>query len=133
MSKPGHLTGLAESLKPHWHSPIPGTIQNSYVIGPDGTRYNQAIESDVSYNTAYSWTTDASKAWLAPENAPLSDNILDVQTVALHEMGHTIGLGDTYLHDIYQYDLSQIMGFYDGVQRTLGSCDNADVKKLYGI
>jgi hypothetical protein len=72
-------------------------------------------------------------AWLAPENAPLSDNILDVQTVALHEMGHTIGLGDTYLHDIYQYDLSQIMGYYDGVQRTLGSGDNAGVKKLYGI
>ena len=106
---------------------------NRYVLGPDKTRYNQAVESDVSYNTAYSWTTDASVAKLAPEGAPISKNILDVQTVALHEMGHTIGLGDTYLHETYQYDLAQIMGFYNGVQRTLGSGDTTGVKKLYGI
>jgi hypothetical protein len=106
---------------------------NVYVTGNDQNQYNRAIESDVSYNPAYGWTIDPTKARIDPNpNAPLYKTILDVQTVALHEMGHTIGLGDTYLHATYQYDLAQIMGFYNAPQQTLGAGDIAGVRKLYG-
>lgn len=104
-----------------------------YVTGANEKKYWKAAESDVIYNTAYKWTTNAGAAYLNPNpNAPLSTNILDLQTVALHELGHTIGLGDTYLDSFYKYDLSQIMGFYDGPQSTLGSGDKNGVKALYG-
>jgi hypothetical protein len=104
-----------------------------YVTGANRKNYWKAAESDVIYNTAYKWTTNAGAAYLNPNpNAPLSTNILDLQTVALHELGHTIGLGDTYLNSVYKYDLSQIMGFYDGPQRTLGAGDKNGVKALYG-
>jgi hypothetical protein len=105
---------------------------NSYVTGANGKRYNKAIESDVSYNTAYSWTTNPYTAHI-DQSPDLSKTILDVQTVALHEMGHTIGLGDTYLHTTYKYDLSQIMGYYDAPQQTLGAGDITGVQKLYEL
>ncbi|WP_369424877.1 matrixin family metalloprotease, partial [Methanothrix sp.] len=54
----------------------------------------------------------------------------DIRTIALHELGHTLGLADLY--DISNTD--QIMyGYNDGTSRwTLGSGDIAGIRKLYG-
>ncbi|HOT07645.1 MAG TPA: hypothetical protein PLI05_02570 [Methanotrichaceae archaeon] len=90
-----------------------------------GRRYNRALESDVVYNTRWGWTTDKSRA-------SVSRKIYDVQTVATHELGHTLGLGDTYLNSIYKWDLSQIMGFYDAPQRELGVGDKTGIRTIYG-
>lgn len=96
--------------------------------------YHQAAESDVVYNTKYSWTTDISNSKLYPVT-----NTFNLQTVAEHELGHTCGLGDTYLDSIYKYDLAQIMGYYNDANDLdnnkgvdLGAGDIAGIQKLYG-
>ncbi len=84
-------------------------------------------KSDICFNTKWSWTTNQLDSRLYPKI-----NTFDVQTVTCRELGHTLGLGDTYLHELYKFDLAQIMGYYDDAQRTLGSGDKNGVKALYG-
>jgi hypothetical protein len=82
--------------------------------------YHSAIDSDLVFNTDYSWRTDGS--W----------NGVDVQSAALHEMGHTLGLGDIYGKSEFKYDTRQVMHYYTDVKRILGNGDKTGVWKLYG-
>ena len=86
---------------------------------PVGTMY-PIVESDMTFNSNMKWTCDPTK----------EPNKLDFQSVALHELGHTLGLGDIYGRDIN--DGKQVMGYYTGVRRTLGNGDCTAVWKLYG-
>lgn len=60
---------------------------NLYVTGADGQSYNKMAESDICFNTKWSWTTNQLDSRLY-----LKSNTFDVQTVACHELGHTLGL-----------------------------------------
>jgi hypothetical protein len=80
--------------------------------------YFSAIESDLSFNTNYGWST--------------SGGNYDVQSVALHELGHTIGLGDLYGKSQFSGDTRQAMHYYTGVKRTLGNGDKNGAWLLYG-
>lgn len=82
--------------------------------------YHSAIDSDLVFNTDYNWRTDGS--W----------NGVDVHTAALHEIGHTLGLGDIYGKPAFKYDTRQVMHYYTDVKRTLGNGDSAGLFKLYG-
>ena len=75
------------------------------------------MESDLSFNTRYGWATNGRN--------------YDVQTTALHELGHTIGLGDLYGKSAYTQDTRQIMHYYTGVKRTLGNGDKTGAWLLY--
>jgi hypothetical protein len=61
---------------------------------------------DVIYNTRYSYSTDQSKT----QNPNL--RYVDLQAVALHEMGHAIGLDDIYNKADKKWDLSEVMNAY---------------------
>jgi hypothetical protein len=105
----------------------------------NGVNYFTISESDVSYNTAFSWTNDAANLGLYRVSVPFTDGTATstgskilVQSAALHELGHTLGLGDTYLHPTFKYDLSQIMTFYTDPQQDLGSGDKAGITAFYG-
>ncbi len=52
--------------------------------------------------------------------------------MVLHELGHTIGLGDIYDKAEFSTDTRQVMHYYNGVKRTLGNGDATGVWKLYG-
>lgn len=80
--------------------------------------YYTAVESDISFNTRYNWKTDGVTNY-------------DVQSVALHELGHTIGLGDLYGLSQFSTDTRQVMHYYTGVKRTLGNGDKTGVWTLY--
>ena len=78
--------------------------------------YKTALDSDLVFNTKYSWRTDGSTGGV------------DVQSIALHELGHTLGLSDLYT----SADSAQTMyGYYDGKDHTLGNGDAAGIWKLY--
>ncbi|MCX6677055.1 MAG: hypothetical protein NTU95_03810 [Methanothrix sp.] len=96
--------------------------------GPIVDGYYSALESDISYNTRWTWST--------------SGGDYDLQSVALHELGHTIGLGDIYStayggtlppSDPRTQDYEQVMNLYDGPQRTLGNGDRTGAQLLYGV
>ncbi len=82
--------------------------------------YHTAIDSDIVFNMDYSWRTDGS--W---------DGV-DVQSAALHEIGHTLGLGDIYGKTEFKYDTRQVMHYYTDVKRTLGNGDKSGIRKIYG-
>jgi hypothetical protein len=102
----------------------------------DGTRkdgYYNIIESDTWYNLDYEWTTSLATAQTTGK--------MDLQSVALHELGHCIGMGDIYSttyggvlppSDERTKDFEQVMNLYNGPQRTLGNGDITGAQLLYG-
>lgn len=89
---------------------------------------NIIADSDVCYNTLNQWTLDWTKA--------KQGAFIDVQSIALHELGHGLGLGDLYWVDsggvVHQTDKYQAMDAYDGPQRYLGAGDITGLQTIYG-
>ncbi|OPY53351.1 MAG: hypothetical protein A4E49_01458 [Methanosaeta sp. PtaU1.Bin112] len=102
----------------------------------DGTKkdgYYRITESDTWYNLDYGWTTSLTTAETTSK--------IDLQSVALHELGHCIGMGDIYSttyggvlppSDERTKDYEQVMNLYNGPQRTLGNGDKTGAQILYG-
>ena len=91
--------------------------------------YYSISEADTWYNlnTEYQWTTDLATAQ--------STYKIDLQSIAVHELGHSIGMGDLYTlpdSDPRKDDFEQVMNLYYGPQRTLGNGDKTGVQMLYG-
>lgn len=89
--------------------------------------YYSITEADTWYNRDYQWTTDLATAQ--------STNKIDLQSVAVHELGHVIGMDDLYTlpdGDSRKSDFEQVMNAYDGPQRQLGNGDKAGAQVLYG-
>jgi len=88
--------------------------------------YRSIVETDSWYNRDFAWTTDLATAQ--------STGRIDLQSVALHELGHGIGMGDLYTlpeGDPRKSDLQQVMNLYDGPQRELGNGDRTGAQILY--
>ena len=92
-------------------------------------KYNQSsgalLECDTVFNDSYNWSTGSTPA----------GNQFDVETAALHELGHWLGIRDLYGNaNDDEYDEDKIMyGFkYGGaVQRSLHTDDIAGVRWIY--
>jgi hypothetical protein len=84
-------------------------------------------DSDVIYNNKYKWETEPSLVLDA------SKYYVDLQTVALHELGHNVGLGDIYNKPALLWDETEVMNDYHwGVPKhDLGKGDKNGLKAIY--
>lgn len=93
--------------------PTPGVLAHAYYPPPNFV----SAAGDVHFNDGFAWTT----------TAPAPGPPFDVETVALHELGHSLGLDHvgTVPGDI-------MFPFYGGLQRTLSPGDIAFITSIYG-
>lgn len=81
--------------------------------------------TEIFFNDGWNWTTDSAEA-AADFSAGLANKTVDLETVALHELGHAIGFGHEDLAP------SVMASGYQGVARTLLADDVNAVTELYG-
>jgi hypothetical protein len=77
--------------------------------------------AEITFNSRAPWSVN-----------PKNSQIADLQSAALHESGHNIGLGDLYSlprTDPRRRDLRQVMNYVAGIKRTLGLGDKAGARK----
>jgi hypothetical protein len=79
---------------------------------------DKIIEADIIFNDDKTWYDDG-----------LHD--YDVETVALHELGHVISLDDLYRHSDHHEDMQQVMHYYWGGRRNLRWGDIAGARWMY--
>lgn len=115
----GWTTGLSSSTIAETFIWTDGTK----TLASNGKRYPTISESDCWYNANLAWT-------IAQGESTSKSKTFDVQTIATHELGHTIGLNDLYSSS----DSSEIMyGYNNGqVKWKLTSGDLAGLQALYG-
>lgn len=87
--------------------------------------YNRAtkaiIEFDIVLDTDYEWG-----------DAALNPEVMDLQNIATHELGHGIGLGDVYQPAAYQETMYGYSYKGEICKRDLYIGDKTGVTKLYG-
>ncbi len=80
------------------------------------------VEFDQLYNTRYSWG-----------NADTNSSIMDLQNIAVHELGHGVGLGDIYSVSCSAVTMYGYSDFGETQKRTLESADITGLQKMYGV
>ena len=88
--------------------------------GPPKTR--EIIEFDVMFDTDFVWG-DA-------ENNP---ELMDLQNIATHEIGHGLGLDDLYESSCSEITMYGYSNYGETKKRTLEQPDITGLQKLYGI
>jgi hypothetical protein len=83
---------------------------------------NERVEADIIFNTAYTWDSYRGNT---------RANLFDVQRVALHELGHLLGLSHPDEADPKQ-SVSAIMNSRIGNLETLTTDDTNGAQSLYG-
>jgi hypothetical protein len=126
----------------HAFIPISG---NALAYARTWTSGGIVVDSDVCYNkngitqsdgsiTDLKWLTTWNNNWVSSvknsKGKYPASYIMDVQSIALHELGHTVGMGDLYLSG--STDWYQAMNSYNGPQRYLGNGDIAGLRMKYG-
>jgi hypothetical protein len=102
-----------------------GNYQTSNVIAVTVTWYNQrtktAVESDILFDTDFAWG-----------DAILDPSLMDLQNIATHEIGHTLGLSDLYTSSCNSVTMYGYSSEGDVAKRTLAIPDITGLTKLYG-
>ncbi len=103
-----------------------GSYPNNGVIAVTSAwinkRTKQIVEFDILFNDYYNWG-----------DATINTNNMDLQNIAIHELGHSVGL-----NDIYTDSCSAVTMYGYGTEgetdkRTLELADITGLQKIYGI
>jgi predicted Zn-dependent protease len=95
-----------------------GVIAVTYTWYNPGTRI--AVESDMLFDTDFNWGTTGEAS------------LMDVQNIATHEMGHTLGLSDLYTDSCNTVTMYGYSTEGDTQKRTLEPPDIAGLQLIYG-
>ncbi|MBW2965714.1 matrixin family metalloprotease, partial [Candidatus Woesearchaeota archaeon] len=100
----------------------PGTIAVTiiwgYFSGPPKSR--QIVEFDIKFNTYYPWG-----------DAEVNPLVMDFQNIAVHELGHGVGLGDMYEAACSEVTMYGYGDYGEIKKRTLEPSDITGLKELY--
>jgi hypothetical protein len=80
-----------------------------------------AVESDILFDTDFTWGTSG------------ATTVMDVQNIATHEIGHTLGLDDLYTTSCSAVTMFGYSGYGDTAKRDLAIPDITGLQKLYGV
>jgi hypothetical protein len=103
----------------------PGHAHTWYTTSSQKDGFFQITDSDVDYNTYYSWNT----------NGNSGGTNYDIETIAVHELGHTLGLADLYNKNnapLYKAQDQQIMNYQYNHPLWLGNGDRQAIWSMYG-
>jgi len=89
-----------------------------YFSGPPAKR--EIIEFDVLFDTDFEWG-----------NAAINSEVMDLQNIATHEIGHGLGLADMYESVCIEVTMYGYSGEGDIEKRTLEPADVKGLQKLY--
>lgn len=95
------------------------------VIAVTVTWYNRltrtAVESDILFDTDFTWSITGDSA------------MMDVQNIATHEIGHTLGLSDLYTTSCSPVTMYGYSWEGDTAKQTLEQPDRTGIQKIYGV
>ncbi|MDP3026667.1 MAG: matrixin family metalloprotease [Nanoarchaeota archaeon] len=102
-----------------------GDYPSDNVIAVTSVWYNRftkkIVEFDMLFNTRFTWGVDGS-----------SDK-MDLQNIATHELGHSVGLADIYTSACSAVTMYGYSNYGDISKRTLELADVTGLRTLYGI
>jgi len=97
-----------------------------YFYGPPKQR--EIIEFDIMFDTDFTW----GDAGVTSETELGDTDVMDLQNIATHELGHGVGLADLYADECSEQTMYGYAEFRETKQRTLNVGDIAGFKELYG-
>ena len=102
-----------------------GDYSDSRVIAVTSVWYTilgkRIVEFDMMFNTDFVWG-----------NATIDNTKMDLQNIATHELGHSVGLADLYTAKCSAVTMFGYSTEGEIIKRTLEPADIAGIKRLYG-
>ena len=109
-----------------------GNYPDPNVIAVTTVWYNPAIktiaEFDVKFNTGSNWTWG--DCW-GKEKTCYNNKVMDLQNIAIHELGHGVGLSDVYEMGCSDVTMFGYSGYGETNKRTLEKPDITGLQTLY--
>ncbi len=84
-------------------------------------RSKQIVEFDMLFNVKYVWG-----------DATVNSSVMDLQNIATHELGHSVGLSDLYTSSCSAVTMYGYSSNGETSKRTLEQPDVAGLQKMYG-
>jgi len=79
------------------------------------------VEFDILFNDAYQWG-----------DATSNSSVMDLQNIATHELGHSVGLSDVYTQSCSAVTMYGYSAYGETSKRTLEPSDILGLQKIYG-
>jgi len=102
-----------------------GNYPNNGVIAVTSIWYNrktkEIVEFDMLFNTYYAWG-----------DATQNSSVMDLQNIATHEFGHSVGLNDVYTTVCSAVTMYGYSNYGETNKRTLEEPDIIGLQKIYG-
>jgi hypothetical protein len=91
-------------------------------------RSKQLLECDIMFDTDFTWGDADYNGDGTVDNA----NVMDLQNIATHELGHCFNLADIYDSSLSYLTMYGYSGYGDIQKRTLADGDIAGIQSLFG-
>lgn len=102
------------------------TVVWGYFSGPPSSR--KISEFDILFDTDYNWGNADQNNDEVIDNP----NVMDLQNIATHELGHAIGLGDVYDNTCSYVTMYGYSDYGEIQKRTIETPDIKGLQELYG-